>query len=141
MGTSRGQWGWQAVHSRQAVSSARAVIISTARTSVFIDTSLDEISADRYIGVDLVEINTGLYADLREGRERDKALAAVAKAAAHGRGIGLEVHGGHGLDYRNVGPIVAIPEIEELSIGFSIVARAAVVGVERAVLDMLALLT
>ncbi|MGZ5469934.1 MAG: pyridoxine 5'-phosphate synthase, partial [Candidatus Aminicenantales bacterium] len=49
-------------------------------------------------------------------------------------------HGGHGLDYRNVGPIVAIPEIAELSIGFSIVARAAVVGIERAVLDMLALL-
>ncbi|MGZ5478195.1 MAG: pyridoxine 5'-phosphate synthase, partial [Candidatus Aminicenantales bacterium] len=57
-----------------------------------------------------------------------------------GHKIGLEVHGGHGLDYRNVGPIVAIPEIAELSIGFSIVARAAVVGIERAVLDMLALL-
>jgi pyridoxine 5-phosphate synthase len=110
------------------------------RTSIFIDTSLEEIKAAREIGVDLVEINTGKYADLPEGPARDKALEAVRKAAEYGRRIGLEVHGGHGLDYRNVHPIVAIPEIAELSIGFSIVARAAVVGIERAVLDMLALL-
>jgi pyridoxine 5-phosphate synthase len=110
------------------------------RTSIFIDTSLDEITAAREIGVDLIEINTGKYADLREGTEREEALEAVRKAARHGREIGLEVHGGHGLDYRNVGPIVAIPEIAELSIGFSIVARAAVVGVERAVREMLVLL-
>lgn len=133
--------GLKVVANRKALGPhVEALAAAGIRTSVFIDTSLDEISAARDIGVDLVEINTGLYADLREGRDRDKALAAVVKAAAHGRGIGLEVHGGHGLDYRNVGPIVAIPEIEELSIGFSIVARAAVVGVERAVLDMLALL-
>jgi pyridoxine 5-phosphate synthase len=110
------------------------------RTSIFIDTSLDEITAAREIGVDLIEINTGTYADLREGKEREAALEAVRKAAAFGHKIGLEVHGGHGLDYRNVGPIVAIPEIAELSIGFSIVARAAVVGVERAVREMLVLL-
>jgi pyridoxine 5-phosphate synthase len=110
------------------------------RTSIFIDTSLDEIRAAGEIGVDLVEINTGKYADLKDGSERDQALEAVRKAAALGRSIGLEVHGGHGLDYRNVGPIVAIPEIEELSIGFAIVARAAIVGIERAVLDMLALI-
>jgi pyridoxine 5-phosphate synthase len=110
------------------------------RTSIFIDTSLDEIQAAWDIGVDLVEINTGKYADLKDGPERDKALGLVRQAAEFGRKVGLEVHGGHGLDYRNVGPIVAIPEIEELSIGFAIVARAAVVGIERAVLDMLALL-
>lgn len=110
------------------------------RTSIFIDTRLEEIKAAREIGVDLIEINTGKYADLREGPEREKALEAVRRAAELGHKIGLEVHGGHGLDYRNVGPIVAVPEIVELSIGFSIVARAAVVGIERAVMDMLALL-
>jgi pyridoxine 5-phosphate synthase len=110
------------------------------RTSIFIDTNLEEIKAAREIGVDLIEINTGKYADLKEGPLREKALEAVRKAAEFGYKIGLEVHGGHGLDYRNVGPIVAIPEIAELSIGFSIVARAAVVGIERAVMDMLALL-
>jgi len=110
------------------------------RTSVFIDTNLDEIAAARELGVDLIEINTGKYAELKEGRARDKALEAVRKAAEFGRKIGLEVHGGHGLDYRNVGPIAAILEIGELSIGFSIVARAAVVGIERAVWEMLDLL-
>jgi pyridoxine 5-phosphate synthase len=110
------------------------------RTSIFIDTSLEEIQAARDIGVDLIEINTGKFAELKDGPERNKALGAVRQAAELGRRLGLEVHGGHGLDYRTVGPIVAIPEIEELSIGFAIVARAAVVGIERAVLDMLALL-
>jgi pyridoxine 5-phosphate synthase len=133
--------GLKVVANREALAAhVKALAEAGIRTSIFIDTSLDEISAARDIGVDLIEINTGLYADLKEGRERDKALAAVRRAAAHGREVGLEVHGGHGLDYRNIGPIVATPEIEELSIGFAIVARAAVVGVERAVLDMLALL-
>jgi pyridoxine 5-phosphate synthase len=133
--------GLKVVASRKALGPHVAALAGAGiRTSIFIDTSLDEISAAREIGVDLIEINTGTYADLKEGRERDRALEAVRRAAEHGRKIGLEVHGGHGLDYRNVGPIVAIPEIEELSIGFSIVARAAIVGIERAVLDMLALL-
>jgi pyridoxine 5-phosphate synthase len=110
------------------------------RTSIFIDTSLDEIKAAREIGADLIEINTGKYAELGEGPDRGKALDAVRTAAEFGHRIGLEVHGGHGLDYRNVRPVAAIPEIAELSIGFAIVARAAVVGIERAVLDMLALL-
>jgi pyridoxine 5-phosphate synthase len=110
------------------------------RTSIFIDPDLREIGAAAGLGVDLIEINTGKYADLGPGPERDKALAAVQRAAEFGASKGLEIHGGHGLDYQNVGPIVAIPQMTELSIGFSIVARAAVVGIERAVKDMLALL-
>jgi pyridoxine 5-phosphate synthase len=133
--------GLKVAASRKALGPhVRALAKAGIRTSIFIDTSLDEIKAAREVGVDLIEINTGKYADLKEGPAREAALSAVRKAAEYGRKIGLEVHGGHGLDYRNVGPIVAIPEISELSIGFSIVARAAVVGVERAVLDMLALL-
>lgn len=110
------------------------------RTSIFIDPDLREIGAAAGLGVDLIEINTGKYADLGPGPERDKALAAVQRAAEFGASKGLEIHGGHGLDYQNVGPIVAIPQMTELSIGFSIVARAAVVGIERAVKDMLVLL-
>ena len=60
----------------------------------------------------------------------------IIEAAEYGRGLGLEVHAGHGLDYHNVLPIVAIPQISELSIGFSIVARAAIVGLEKAVREM-----
>ena len=110
------------------------------RTSIFIDPDLREIGAAADLGVDLIEINTGKYADLRPGKIQDSALSAVQRAAEFGASKGLEIHGGHGLDYRNVGPIVAIPQMTELSIGFSIVARAAVVGVERAVKDMIALL-
>jgi pyridoxine 5-phosphate synthase len=129
-----------AANRRALAPHVKALAKAGIRTSIFIDTSLDEIAAAHEIGVGFIEINTGKYADLKEGREREKALEAVRKAAEYGRKIGLEVHGGHGLDYRNVGPIVAIPEIVELSIGFSIVARAAVVGIERAVREMLALL-
>jgi pyridoxine 5-phosphate synthase len=110
------------------------------RTSIFIDPDLREIGAATELGVDLIEINTGKYADLKEGKGRDKALAAVERAAEFGASKGLEIHGGHGLDYRNVLPIVAIPQMTELSIGFSIVARAAVVGVTKAVKEMIALL-
>jgi pyridoxine 5-phosphate synthase len=110
------------------------------RVSIFIDADLREIGAAADLGVDLIEINTGKYADLRPGKAQDQALAAVQRAAEFGAAKGLEIHGGHGLDYRNVLPIVAIPQMTELSIGFSIIARAAVVGVEKAVRDMLALL-
>jgi pyridoxine 5-phosphate synthase len=129
-----------AANAKALAAHVKALAKAGIRTSIFIDTNLDEIKAARAIGVDLIEINTGPYADLKDGPARAKALEAVRRAAELGGKIGLEVHGGHGLDYHNIGPIVAIPEIVELSIGFSIVARAAVVGIERAVLDMLALL-
>jgi pyridoxine 5-phosphate synthase len=108
--------------------------------SIFIDPDVDEIAAAAEAGAGLVEVNTGSYAELGPGPDRDRALAAVRGAAEFARGRGLEVHAGHGLDYRNVKPIVAISQITELSIGFSIVARAAIVGIDRAVRDMLALL-
>jgi pyridoxine 5-phosphate synthase len=133
--------GLKVASNRKALAAhVEALAKAGIRTSIFIDTSLDEIRAAQEIGVDLVEINTGPYAELGEGPARDKALESVRKAAEFGRGIGLEIHAGHGLDYRNLGPVVAIPEIAELSIGFAIVARAAVVGIDRAVKDMLALL-
>ncbi len=110
------------------------------RVSIFVDPIPDQIEACRQVGVDLVEINTGRYAECRPGPAQEQALAAVKQAASLASELGLEVHAGHGLDYQNVRPIVAIPEIEELSIGFAIVARSAVVGVEKAVRDMLQLL-
>jgi len=118
----------------------RALKKAGIRVSIFIDPDLKEIAGTAGIGVDLIEINTGKYADLKPGTDRDRALAVVERAAEFGQSKGLEVHGGHGLDYRNVGPIVAIPQMTELSIGFAIVARAAVVGIERAVKEMLVLL-
>lgn len=110
------------------------------RVSIFIDPDAEQITAAAGLRVDLVEINTGKYADSPDDAEREAALEAVRRSAAHAASLGLEVHAGHGLDYRNLAPILEVPEIEELSIGFSIVARAAVVGIKSAVRQMIALL-
>lgn len=110
------------------------------KISIFVDPNLKQIEACHKVGVDLIEINTGKYADLKPGEERQKALDEIRKAAEHGHSMGLEIHAGHGLDYKNVLPVAAIPEITEFSIGFSIVARSAIVGIEKAVKEMIALI-
>lgn len=110
------------------------------KVSIFVDPDLEQIKTCHELGVPLIEINTGKYADFRPGAAQKKALQKVKEAAVFGHKLGLEIHAGHGLDYRNVQAIVAIPEISELSIGFSIVARAAVSGVIEAVREMKALL-
>ncbi len=105
------------------------------KISIFIDADLDQVKAARAVGADAVEINTGPYAEA-SGEARAAMLARIADAARMASRHGLEVLAGHGLDYFNVGPIAAIPEIVEANIGHSIVARAALVGLDRAVRDM-----
>ena len=108
--------------------------------SIFVDPDIDQITACRDVGANLIEINTAKYSELKPGEQRDEALQEVKNAATHGSQIGLEVHAGHGLDYKNIGPIANISELKEFSIGFSIVARAAIVGIEKAVREMVELL-
>jgi len=110
------------------------------RVCLFIDPRPEQVETAADLGVAQIELHTGIFAKAKPGRARDKALADVAKAASAGVKLGLEVTAGHDLDYHNVGPVVAVREITELSIGFSIVARAAIVGVSRAVGEMVALL-
>lgn len=110
------------------------------RVSIFVDPDLKQIEACHKVGVDLIEINTGKYTDLKPGEELQKALDEIKKAAKFGHKLGLEIHAGHGLDYKNVGPVAQIPEITEFSIGFSLVARAAIVGIEEAVKEMIILI-
>jgi pyridoxine 5-phosphate synthase len=110
------------------------------QVSIFVDPDEKQIAACREVGVNLIEINTGKYAETEKEKEREKNLEEVKKAAAYARSLELEVHAGHGLDYHNVSPIVEIKEISELSIGFAIVARAAIVGLTQAVKEMLNLL-
>lgn len=83
----------------------------------------------------MVELNTGAYAEGKAGQ-----LDRIRRSAKQARGFGLRVAAGHGLDYRNVQPVAGIAEIEELNIGFSIVARAMEVGFERAVREMVELI-
>ena len=106
------------------------------KVSIFVDTDIRQIESCRTLNVDRIEINTGPYADSPLGRRRDEALESVRLAAAHAADIGLEVHAGHGLDYHNVEPVAAIEDITGFSIGFSIVARSAIVGIDTAVRDM-----
>ena len=107
--------------------------------SIFLDPDAAQVRKAREIGADAIEINTGRYAEAK-GREVDHELERIEAAARLGAEQGLEVLAGHGLNYTNVIRIAAIPEIVELNIGHSIVSRAALVGMERAVRDMVALL-
>ncbi len=107
--------------------------------SLFIDPDPTQIEAAREAGAHGIEIHTGTYCNAG-GVTREKELRAIVDAAAFAQKLGLEVHGGHGLDYENVPPIARIPEIVELNIGHSIIARAVMVGIEQAVREMKELL-
>jgi pyridoxine 5-phosphate synthase len=107
--------------------------------SIFLDADPVQVEAAQAADADAIEINTGRYADARGENVRPE-LDRIADAARLGAEAELEVLAGHGLNYVNVKPIVAIQEIVELNIGHSIVARAALVGIDRAVRDMVALL-
>ncbi len=108
------------------------------RVSLFIDP--DEASVERAaaLGVAAVELHTGEYAN--QYRDSDQPLRRLHEAATFTKNAGLAVHAGHGLTYRNVEPVAAIPEIEELNIGHSVVSRSIMVGIESAVAEMRALI-
>jgi pyridoxine 5-phosphate synthase len=104
--------------------------------SLFLDPDPRQIEVAKLLGVQAVEIHTGRYADARGAEARARELQALKEAAAFATGQGLHVHMGHGLNYTNVQPVARIPGVEELNIGHSIVARAVLVGLERAVREM-----
>lgn len=117
---------------------AAAVELLTAagiRTSLFIDPKEDDIRASADMGTHAVELHTGEYANAR-GQERQEQLSRLNGAASLAGKLGLAVHAGHGLTYENVTPVAAMPEIEELNIGHSIMARAMFIGMQSAVRDM-----
>lgn len=121
---------------RSALETAvRELAAAEVRTSLFIDPDREAIRASRDLGADAIELHTGEYANAR-GDERARQLERLASAARDGREAGLAVHAGHGLTYENVTPVAAIPELEELNIGHSVVSRAVLVGMERAVREM-----
>ncbi len=109
------------------------------KVSIFIDPDEAQVAASRESGADAIEINTGAYADAPPG-ERDAPLAAVRRAADAAAAAGLEVLAGHGLTYVNIHPVASMRVIEELNIGHSIISRASLVGLDRAVREMVELL-
>ena len=105
------------------------------RTSLFIDPTAEAIQAALELGADAIELHTGEYANAR-GADRMHELDRLGRAASLASKLELAVHAGHGLTYENVHPVAAIPEIEELNIGHSVIARAVLTGMERSVKDM-----
>jgi len=122
---------------RDAVgASLRRLEAAGTRTSLFIDPDRGALDHSAALAANAVELHTGEYANAAGDAEKAAELTRLADAAAHGHALGLAVHAGHGLTYENVSPVAALPHIEELNIGHSVVSRAVLVGLERAVREM-----
>jgi len=105
------------------------------RAALFIDPELVQVDAAAHSGAAVVELHTGSYAGA-EGAEQARELDRLRAAAKHATACGLVAHAGHGLDYHNVQPVAAIPELAELNIGHAIIARAVMTGIGAAVAEM-----
>ena len=108
--------------------------------SLFVDPTPEQIDAAREVDADTIEIHTGEYANARSGERQDELLEVIRTAARHAHTLGLNVNAGHGLNYLNIAPFRTITEIGEVSIGHAVIARAVMVGLDRAVREMRALL-
>jgi pyridoxine 5-phosphate synthase len=115
----------------------RRLMGSGLRVSLFVDPDPAAVEQSQRLGAAAVELHTGRYANAASrGAGIADEVAALSSAARLGRRLGIAVHAGHGLTVRNVGPVAAIPEIEELNIGHSIVSRAIFIGLGEAVREM-----
>lgn len=108
--------------------------------SLFVDPNIHQIKETSRIGADYIEIHTGEYANASDLITQNEELEKIGTMAAAATKLELGVSAGHGLNYQNVIPIANIPQIEELNIGHSIIARSVLVGMERAVTEMLRLI-
>ena len=104
--------------------------------SLFIDADISQIEASVKVKAQFIELHTGRYADAESEASRKKELAVLAKGCELALSAGLRVNAGHGLTYWNVYPVASLAGMEELNIGHTIISRAALVGLERAVREM-----
>ncbi|MGI6456937.1 MAG: pyridoxine 5'-phosphate synthase [bacterium] len=109
--------------------------------SIFIDADRDEISAAHSLGVQFIEIHTGPYALAEDELARNREFSIVQQAAEYADSLGLKVNAGHGLHYHNTTRVAALPHIQWLHTGHSIISQAVLIGMERAVRDMQRILT
>jgi pyridoxine 5-phosphate synthase len=108
--------------------------------SLFVDARKDQIKASKEVGAHTIEIHTGHYCDAKTSADTDKELKKILDAVGEASYRNLQIAAGHGLSYVNVRRIAEIKEIEELNIGHSIIARAILVGLDRAIREMIALI-
>jgi pyridoxine 5-phosphate synthase len=107
--------------------------------SLFVDADPEQIQASRDIGADIIELHTGHFAEAKNQKSAQRLFERIVNGAQMAAGLGLKVSAGHGLDYTNIKWFQGIEEIEEYSIGHSIIARAIYVGLDQAVRDMVTL--
>lgn len=108
--------------------------------SMFVEPDIDQINAAAEIKSDIVEIHTGIYANAVGEEDIFDELDRIRLAARHAKKIALGVNAGHGLNYRNIKQFLEIPDIDELSIGHAVIARAVAVGIKEAVQEMITLI-
>lgn len=114
---------------------------SGINVSLFIDPNRKQIDASREIKAEMIELHTGKYADASNAKEGNRYFKELEEAVVYARAKSLIVNAGHGLNYYNVSRVAGIKGIEELNIGYSIVSRAVLVGLDRAVREMKALIS
>ena len=103
--------------------------------SLFIDPDLEQLKASERVKADYIEIHTGSYCEAK-GAAKDAELGQIEEAIKAGLKLGLRVNAGHGLNYQNIRPLLALGGVEEYNIGHSIISRAVLVGLDRAVREM-----
>ena len=108
--------------------------------SLFIEPNIDQIDAAAEINADFIEIHTGLFANAITEEEQFDELDKIRTAVKHAKKLGLGVNAGHGLDYRNIKIFREIPDIDEVSIGHSIISRAIFTGLKEAIQEMIKLI-
>jgi pyridoxine 5-phosphate synthase len=108
--------------------------------SLFIDPEIDQVKASHRVSADRIELHTGRYCEARTEKDRQREFSRIVDAAKAAGKLGMGCAAGHGLNYDNVRPIAKVAEIDELNIGHAIVARAVLVGFDRAVREMVELL-
>ncbi len=128
--------GLDVIKNRQALT-ARIELLRQAGiiVSLFVDPDLEQLKACARVKADFIEIHTGTYCDAR-GQDRAAELLKLEQAIRAGKRLGLGVNAGHGLNYRNIRPVLALGDVEEFNIGHSIISRAVLVGLDQAVREM-----
>ena len=128
-------------HSNRIKALIHAMHDAQIQVSLFVDPDPNQIRASQKVGADAIELHTGRYANSRHAQEIKKEFDALEEGTKLAKKLGLEVNAGHGLTYHNIQPLTSIRDIVEFNIGHSIISRAVLVGLERAVQEMKALVS
>ncbi|MBW2091221.1 MAG: pyridoxine 5'-phosphate synthase [Deltaproteobacteria bacterium] len=126
-----------AAHEQEIAQAVATLQEAGILVSLFIDADSNQVEAAKAVGADFVEIHTGHYADAAKEDEANRLFAGIVEAVKLAAALGLRVNAGHGLNYTNIKRFIALEsEVEEYSIGHSIISRAVLVGIDQAVREM-----